>query len=124
MVVVDINDSFDFNCGKYYFKGNESGILVDFVLWEICCECIIELMGEGFGIYDICCWCMVLWFFNKFVIGFWMSKEEVMKNNMILYNFVIGYFDGIDGLLMEGNLYFFNDFLKEGKGWLDKYYLY
>ena len=32
--------------------------------------------------------------------------------------------DGTDGSLTEGNLYLFNDPLKEGKGWLDKYYLY
>ena len=53
-----------------------------------------------------------------------MSKEEAMKNNMTLYNPETGYSDGTDGSLTEGNLYLFNDPLKEGKGWLDKYYLY
>ncbi len=47
-----------------------------------------------------------------------------MKNNMTLYNPETGYSDGTDGSLTEGNLYLFNDPLKEGKGWLDKYYLY
>mgnify|MGYP001518043905 FL=1 len=124
MVVADINDSFDPNRGKYYPKGNESGILVDPVLWEIRRERIIELMGEGFGIYDIRRWRMAPWFLNKPATGLWMSKEEAMKNNMTLYNPETGYSDGTDGSLTEGNLYLFNDPLKEGKGWLDKYYLY
>lgn len=124
MVVADINDSFDPNRGKYYPKGNESGILVDPVLWEIRRERIIELMGEGFGIYDIRRWRMAPWFLNKPATGLWMSKEEAMKNNMTLYNPATGYSDGTDGSLTEGNLYLFNDPLKEGKGWLDKYYLY
>ena len=124
MVVADINDSFDPNRGKYYSKGNESGILVDPVLWEIRRERIIELMGEGFGIYDIRRWRMAPWFLNKPATGLWMSKEEAMKNNMTLYNPETGYSDGTDGSLTEGNLYLFNDPLKEGKGWLDKYYLY
>ncbi len=53
-----------------------------------------------------------------------MSKEEAMKNNMTLYDPETGYSDETDGSLTEGNLYLFNDPLKEGKGWLDKYYLY
>lgn len=81
-------------------------------------------MGEGFGIYDIRRWRMAPWFLNKPVTGLWMSKEEAMKNNMTLYNPETGYSDGTDGSLTEGNLYLFNDPLKEGKGWLDKYYLY
>ncbi len=34
MVVADINDNFDPNRGNNYPKGNESGILVDPVLWK------------------------------------------------------------------------------------------
>ena len=56
--------------GKYYPKGNESGILVDPVLWEIRRERIIELMGEGFGIYDIRRWRMAPWFLNNLQLVF------------------------------------------------------
>lgn len=124
MVVADINDNFDPNRGKYYPKGNENGIQVDPVLWEIRRERIIELIGEGFGFYDVRRWRMAPWFLNKPATGLWMSKKEAVKNSMTLYNPATGYSDGTDGSLTEGNLYLFNDPLKEGKGWLDKYYLY
>lgn len=39
--------------GRYYPKGNEQGVLVGPVLWEVRRERIVELMGEGFGFYDI-----------------------------------------------------------------------
>ena len=41
-----------------------------------------------------------------------------------LYNTETGYSDGATGTMKEGYLYLFNDPLKEGKGWLEKYYLY
>ena len=43
---------------------------------------------------------------------------------MTLYNPETGYSDGTSGTMSEGYLYLFNDPLKEGKGWLEKYYLY
>lgn len=58
MKVADIDDSFDPNRGRYYPKGNEQGVLVDPVLWEVRRERIVELMGEGFGFYDIRRWRM------------------------------------------------------------------
>ncbi len=124
MKVAEIDDGFDPARGKYYPKGNEAGITVDPVLWEIRRERIIELMGEGFGFYDIRRWRMAPWFVNRAATGLWMKKEEAVKNGMTLYNPATGYSDGTQGSLAEGYLYLFNDPLKEGKGWQEKYYLY
>ncbi|WP_288206468.1 RagB/SusD family nutrient uptake outer membrane protein [uncultured Parabacteroides sp.] len=124
MVVADINDSFDPNRGKYYPKNNDAGIQVNPVLWEIRRERIIELMGEGFGFYDVRRWRMAPWFLNQPASGIWATKEMAMANSMTLYNPLTGYSDGTGGSLAEGNIYLFNDPLKEGKGWLEKYYLY
>lgn len=124
MIVADIKDDFDPNRGKYYPKGNDNGVLVDPVLWEIRRERIIELMGEGFGFYDVRRWRMAPWFLNRPAVGLWMTKEQALANDMTLYNPTTGYSDGTNGSLTEGNLFLFNDPLKEGKGWLEKYYLY
>lgn len=124
MVVADINASFDPNRGKYYPKNNDAGIQVDPVLWEIRRERIIELMGEGFGSYDVRRWRMAPWFLNQPATGIWATKEMASANSMTLYNPLTGYSDGTNGSLAEGNIYLFNDPLKEGKGWLEKYYLY
>ena len=40
------------------------------------------------------------------------------------FNPETGYSDGINGNITEGNIFLFNDPVKEGKGWLEKYYLY
>lgn len=124
MQVADINDGFDPGRGKYYPKGNDAGIAVDPVLWEIRRERIIELMGEGFGFYDIRRWRMAPWFLNRAATGLWMKKADAVKNGMTLYNPATGYSDGTQGSLAEGYLYLFNDPQKEGKGWQEKYYLY
>lgn len=126
MVVAEINENFDPNRGKYYPKGNENGILVEPVLWEIRRERIIELMGEGFGFYDVRRWRMAPWFLNRPTIGLWTTKEEAAKANppLTLYNPETGFSDGTSGTLQAGNVFLFNDPTKEGKGWLEKYYLY
>lgn len=124
MVVADIDAGFDPNRGKYYPKNNDAGIQVDPVLWEIRRERIIELMGEGFGFYDVRRWRMAPWFLNKPATGIWTTKEMASTNSMTLYNPQTGYSDGTNGSLAEGNIYLFNDPLKEGKGWLEKFYLY
>lgn len=124
MIVADIDETFDPNRGKYYPKDNSTGVPVAPVLWEIRRERIIELMGEGFGFYDVRRWRMAPFFLNKAAIGLWATKKQATSNNMTLYNTVTGYSDGINGALTEGNLFLFNDPLKEGKGWLEKYYLY
>lgn len=124
MDVSAINGNFDPNRGYYYPSGNTNGIQVDPVLWEIRRERIIELMGEGFGFYDIRRWRMAQWFLNRTATGFWTTKEYALSKNRTLYNPETGFSDGTNGSMTEGYLYLFNDPLKEGKGWLEKYYLY
>lgn len=124
MVVAEIDANFDPNRGKYYPKGDNNGLLVDPVLWEIRRERIIELMGEGFGFYDVRRWRMAPWFLNRPATGLWATKQFAQANSMTLFNPTTGYSDGTNGSMTEGYLYLFNDPAKEGKGWLDKYYLY
>ena len=122
MTVADIDENFDPNRGKYYPKGNTSGIFVDPVLWEIRRERIIELMGEGFGFYDVRRWRTAPWFVNMQQKGMWVSKSEL--SSLTLLNETTGTSDGANGSMTEGYIYLFNDPVKDGKGWLEKYYLY
>ncbi len=122
MVVADINDNFDPARPSYYPEGNAAGIQVPALLWEVRRERIIELMGEGFGFYDVRRWRMAPYFLNRAAKGIWVTKAFADSNKRTLYNPETGFAD--DGTMTEGYLYLFNDPVKEGKGWLDKYYLY
>ena len=122
MTVANIDENFDPKRGKYYPKNNTTGNLVDPVLWEIRRERIIELMGEGFGFYDVRRWRMAPWFVNMQQKGMWISKNEL--SSLTLLNETTGTSDGANGSMTEGYIYLFNDPIKEGKGWLEKYYLY
>lgn len=93
---------------------------VDPLLWEVRRERIIELMGEGFGFYDIRRWKKAEYFVNKTHYGMWAQRSEIGKTGKIL-NLETGF---PDPDASEGYIYLFNDPIKEGKGWLDKYYLY
>ncbi len=124
MNVGEIGNDFDPNRGYYYPIDNTAGIQVEPVLWEIRRERIIELMGEGFGFYDIRRWRMAPWFLNNTAVGIWTTKEFATANNMTLYNPSTGLSDGKNGSMTEGNLYLFNNPISEGKGWLEKYYLF
>lgn len=124
MTVSEIDANFDPNRGKYYPKGNDQGILVDPVLWEIRRERIIELMGEGFGFYDVRRWRMAPWFINKQQKGMWIAKTELNTNSLTLLNETTHVSDGAKGTMTEGYIYLFNDPVFSGKGWLEKYYLY
>jgi hypothetical protein len=124
MVVSEIDDNFDPDRPYYYPKNNTAGIRLDPVLWEIRRERIIELMGEGFGFYDVRRWRMAPWFLNKTPKGIWTTKEFAAKpgSALKLLNEKSGYAD--DGTMTEGYVYLFNNPIVEGKGWLEKYYLY
>lgn len=124
MNVAEIDDNFDPNRPLYYPEGNTTGIKVPALLWEVRRERIIELMGEGFGFYDIRRWRMAPWFLNRTATGIWTSKEFAVSKGMTLYNPETGLSDGQNGSMTEGYLFLFNNPIKEGKGWLDKYYLY
>lgn len=124
MVVSEIDANFDPQRGKYYPKGDETGVVVDPLLWEIRRERIIELMGEGFGFYDVRRWRMAPWFINQTQKGLWVPKAVATKAGYTLLNESTGFSDGVNGTMTEGYLFLFNDPIKEGKGWLEKYYLY
>ncbi len=122
MTVSEIDANFDPNRPYYYPKGNTAGIQVDPVLWEIRRERIVELMGEGFGFYDVRRWRMAPWFLNKTPKGIWSTKAFAKAAGLNLLNEKTGYAD--DGTMTEGYVYLFNNPVTEGKGWLEKYYLY
>ena len=79
-------------------------------------------MGEGFGFYDVRRWRMSPWFVNKQQKGMWIKKNEL--SGLTLLNETTGVSDGKNGSMTEGYIYLFNDPVKDGKGWLEKYYLY
>ena len=56
MVVAQIDGNFDPKRGKYYPKGNDNGILVDPVLWEIRRERRMEFIFETQRLNDIRRW--------------------------------------------------------------------
>ncbi len=122
MQVDEIDGNFDTERGKYYPKGNTEGVKVDPVLWEIRRERIVELMGEGFGFYDVRRWRMAPWFINKTAKGLWMKKAD-LPADMKLLNEETGTADP-SGTMTEGYVFLFNNPIVEGKGGLDKYYLY
>ena len=124
MKVADIDDSFDPNRGRYYPKGNEQGVLVDPVLWEVRRERIVELMGEGFGFYDIRRWRMAPWFLNRQFKGMWMTKDKFRHGAQFLLNETTGGPDPADGAMTEGYIYLQPDPIKAGEGWQERYYLY
>ena len=124
MNVGEIDDNFDPDRPYYYPEGNAAGIRVPALLWEVRRERIIELMGEGFGFYDVRRWRMAPWFLNRAAKGIWVTKDDALSKSMTLYNPNTGVSDGQSGSMTEGYLYLFNDPIAEGKGWLDKYYLY
>lgn len=109
MVVTDIDAGFDPNRDPS----------VSPVLWEIRRERIVELMGEGFGFYDIRRWKVAPWFINKQQFGMWATKAQVGTGSLLNLTTKLP-----DPSLTESYIYLFNDPVKDGKGWLDKYYLY
>lgn len=92
---------------------------VDPVLWEIRRERMVELMGEGFGFDDVRRWKKAPWYINRQAYGMWISKTEI---NGSLLNMATGFADNTG--MTVGYRYLYNDPIKDGKGWLDKYYLY
>ena len=109
MVVANIDANFDPNRDPS----------VNPVLWEIRRERMIELMGEGFGFYDVRRWKVAPWFVNKQPYGMWATKAQVGTGSLLNLTTKLP-----DPALTESYIYLFNDPVKDGKGWMDKYYLY
>lgn len=108
MIVANIDNNFD----------PDRDQTINPVLWEIRRERLIELMGEGFSFDDIRRWKVAPWFVNKQQLGMWISQSKVNES----------LWDEETHLptrdLDEGYIYLWGDPVIEGKGWLDKYYLY
>ncbi len=109
MIVANIDANFDPNRDPS----------INPVLWEIRRERIVELLGEGFGFYDIRRWKVAPWFVNKQQYGMYATKAQIGTGSLLNFTTKVP-----DPNLTEGNIYLFNDPVKDGKGWLDKYYLY
>ncbi len=110
MVISEIDENFD----------PKRDPRVDPVLWEIRRERMIELMGEGFGFYDVRRWKVADWYVNKLQYGQWATKAQIGEQGTFI-NLSTGF---ADNSINEGYIYMYNDPIKAGKGWLDKYYLY
>lgn len=115
MVVGDINESFDPKRGT-----DDAGNKINPLLWEIRRERIVELLGEGFGFSDIRRWKSAKHFINRQAKGMWYPKDK-MKTLTILDEST-GFPDKTGKT--EGYIFLFNNPIADGKGWLDKYYLY
>ena len=131
MDVSEIDADFDPNRDK----GNNpqwSGSMPDYevspLLWEIRRERIIELMGEGFGFYDVRRWAKAPYFINRQEKGMYVYADETADYSVAANSTETGILNLSTGLkdntLTEGYLYIQADPLLQGKGWLDKYYLY
>ena len=92
---------------------------VDPVLWEIRRERMVELMGEGFGFDDIRRWKKAPWYVNRQAYGMWINKS-IISGDLLNLETKIADKSG----LTEGYRFLYNDPVKDGRGWMDKYYLF
>lgn len=131
MNVNNIGSDFDPNRDKGHndwWSGDLEDYEVPALLWEVRRERIIELMGEGFGFYDVRRWAKAPYFINRQEKGMWWVNGSTPygKNPK-------GVLDETTGLQIllkdmannQGGYIYINPSPKvQGKGWLDKYYLY
>lgn len=116
MVVSDITSSFD----------PERDPLVEPIAWEIRRERMVELMGEGFGYYDIRRWKRGDYYLNQRPLGVRVAADE------------IGDYFGSGSVFVQasdvnpaasvtsddiGRVVCVGDFVSQGKGWKDHFYL-
>lgn len=111
MIVSEITDNFD----------TKRDPAVPAVLWEIRRERMVELMGQGFGFYDVRRWKRAEWFINHQHYGQWAKKSDIGNNGQIV-DLETGFADATGAT--EGYVFMYNNPVKAGLGWLDKYYLY
>jgi hypothetical protein len=122
MVVAEINGSFDPNRGT-----DDSGSLINPLLWEIRRERMIELMGEGFGFYDIRRWKCAKWYVNRQQTGMWIDETFTSLDGAPDY---LNAYSTVNPSTktarqgVAGHIYRYPDPVSSGYGWLDKYYLY
>ena len=86
------------------------------------------LMGEGFGFYDVRRWAKAPYFINRQEKGMYAYADETADYKVAKNSNETGLLNLTstlkDNTLTEGYLYVQADPLTQGKGWLDKYYLY
>lgn len=121
MTVSDIDNDFD----------PDRDMSVEPVLWEIRRERLIELMGESFSWEDVRRWKKADYFVNKQAYGIYLDDATAPFN---------GNPTGMTSILNPdtkqectqselasrgncGHLYYYQDPIVAGRGWLDKYYL-
>lgn len=105
---------------------------VDPVLWEIRRERMVELMGQGFGFQDIRRWKKGPWYINKIQVGVRINKSDyvTIKNGAPTTSVPVGWSNLVlvnkdfSAATTEGYLKRFDNPVKLGKGWNDKYYYY
>ena len=126
MEVAKIDASFDPNRDKGnnpHWSGEMPDYEVEPLLWEIRRERIVELMGEGFGFYDVRRWAKAPYFINRQEKGMWWSMDDPLYTANT--NGILNTKTGLkDETLREGYIYVQPSPKVEGKGWIDKYYLY
>lgn len=116
MNVSDITASFD----------PERDPLVDPVAWEIRRERMVELLGEGFGFYDIRRWKRADYFINQRPLGVKVAASErdqyFGSNSLFISESDV---NPAASVFAEdvGRVVCVGDFIGQGKGWKDTYYL-
>lgn len=99
---------------------------VDPIAWEIRRERMVELLGEGFGFNDIRRWKRADYFINQRPLGVRVEASEKSDYFGDASNFITSgdvnpnasvKADDIDRVVTVG------DFMSQGAGWLDHYYL-
>lgn len=116
MTVSDITASFD----------PDRDPAVDPVAWEIRRERMAELLGEGFGFYDIRRWKRADYFMNQRPLGVKVAADEVNEyfgNGSIFIQ--ASDVNPAASVFPEdvGRVVCVGDFMQQGKGWKDTYYL-
>jgi hypothetical protein len=131
LVVADVDADYDPNRDKGnnpHWSGNMTDYEVAPLLWEVRRERIVELMGEGFGFYDVRRWAKAPYFINRQEKGMYAYADETADYKVAKNSNETGLLNLTstlkDNTLTEGYLYVQADPLTQGKGWLDKYYLY
>ena len=130
MDVSKIDANFDPNRDKGnnpHWTGSMPDYEVPALLWEVRRERIIELMAEGFGFYDVRRWAKAPYFINRQEKGMYAytnSADYKVTPNHAEVGILNESSTLKDNTLTEGFLYVQASPLTQGKGWLDKYYLY
>lgn len=116
MVVADINGSFD----------PDRDPQVNPIAWEIRRERMVELMGEGFGYYDIRRWKRADYYINQRPLGVRVAAAEKSDYFGAASKFITASDVNASASVTSddvGRVVCVGDFVKQGKGWQDAYYL-